>query len=245
LLGLAPSQANTNQSAVDNEVCVILLHGLARTSSSMNKMEASLLKAGFVVANMDYQSRKQTVQALSGPTIEKGLSTCKQQGANTIHVVTHSMGGILFRHYVSENGADIFARTVMLAPPNKGSEVVDALRDVPGFQFLNGPAGLQMGTDAKSLPLKLGPASSDVAVVAGTFSINFFLSTYLPDPDDGKVSVENTRLDGMCAHLEMDVSHPFIMEDDDVIAETISYLDSGRFISSSAQYPDCQFRYLE
>jgi len=120
--------------------------------------------------------------------------------------------------------------------------VVDALRDVPGFRWLNGPAGLQMGTDKNSVPLQLGPAISDVAVVAGTFSINLYLSTLLPNPDDGKVSVENTRLDGMCAHLQVDVSHPYIMEDEGVIAEAISYLNTGKFLSAKAEYPECTFR---
>jgi len=222
--------------------CAILLHGLARTSASMDDMQSALIEAGFVVAKIDYPSRTQAIEALAGPAIERGLSQCRLQTAGKIHVVTHSMGGILFRQYSSVNGTDAFERTVMLAPPNKGSEAVDALRDVPGFQWLNGPAGLQMGTDGNSVPLKLGPALSDVAVIAGTFSINIVLSTYLPDPDDGKVSVESTRLDGMCAHLQLDVSHPFIMEDEAVIAEVISYLNTGKFVNKLAEYPECEYR---
>ncbi len=240
-------QANTEPEtdhALNASVnCVILLHGLARTSASMNDMQTQLIKAGFVVAKIDYPSRKQTVQELAAPAIEKGLQVCKQQGADKVHVVTHSMGGILVRQYMATYGAKQFSRTVMLAPPNKGSEAVDALRDVPGFQFLNGPAGLQLGTDENSVPLQLGPVESDVAVIAGTFSINIVLSTYLPDPDDGKVSVESTRLDGMCAHLQVDVSHPFIMQDEGVISEVISYLRTGKFLSDAAEYPECGHRY--
>lgn len=235
-------QAQTKSEQSLAQECVILLHGLARTSSSMNSLQDKLTDAGFTVANIDYPSRKHTVQALAVPTIDKGLKQCQEQNANQFHVVTHSMGGILFRQYVQEKGAEPFSRTIMLAPPNKGSEAVDALRDVPGFDFLNGPAGLQMGTDANSLPLKLGPAVSEVAVIAGTFSINLMLSTFLPDPDDGKVSVESSKLAGMCAHLQVNVSHPFIMKDDAVIAEIIHYLQTGRFISEDAEYPDCAYR---
>jgi len=235
-------QANDKSTSPTATECVILLHGLARTSSSMNDLQDELVKAGFVVAKIDYPSRKFTVEQLAAPAIEKGLTLCQEQGAQINHVVSHSMGGILFRQYVRDNGAEQFARTVMLAPPNKGSEAVDALRDVPGFEFLNGPAGLQMGTDSASLPLKLGPAISDVAVIAGTFSINLMLSTFLPDPDDGKVSVESSRLEGMCGHLQVHVSHPFIMEDEEVMAEIISYLKTGRFISDKAEYPDCAYR---
>jgi len=236
------TQAETNSSAAP--ACVILLHGLARTSASMNDMQAALIDAGYLVAKIDYPSREKTVQELATPAIKKGLASCELQGASPVHVVTHSMGGILFRQYAHEHGAEEFARTIMLAPPNHGSEAVDSLKEIPGFQWLNGPAGLQLGTDENSLPLALGTASSDVAVIAGTFSINLVLSTYLPDPDDGKVSVASTRLDGMCAHLQQDVSHPYIMQDEGVIREVISYLDTGKFLDSSAEYPDCPHKFM-
>lgn len=235
--GIAPVSAQT-QSEQKLE-CVILLHGLARTSASMKLMQSELESAGFVVANIDYPSREKTVQQLATPTLNKGVQRCEKQGAKLVHVVTHSMGGILFRQYVSEHGADKFTRTVMLAPPNQGSQVVDEMRDLPGFKFLNGPAGLQLGTDVASLPSKLGPAISDVAVIAGTFSINIYLSTHLPDPDDGKVSVESTRLEGMCAHLQVDVSHPYIMKDAKVIDEVKSYLTTGKFSDEKAEYFEC------
>lgn len=251
---LAATSTNTSSdspvaivSATDEQVnaapdCAILLHGLARTSASMRDMQAALESAGIFVSKIDYPSRTMPIEVLAGPALEKGLAQCRAQTTGKIHVVTHSMGGILFRQYVSENGADAFARTVMLAPPNKGSEAVDALRELPGFQWLNGPAGMQLGTDESSVPLRLGPAISDVAVVAGTFSINLVLSTYLPDPDDGKVSVESSRLEGMCAHLQYDVSHPYIMEDEGVIQEVISYLKTGKFLDEQAEYPECDYR---
>lgn len=247
LLASFPSFADSSaaKQSDDAKDCTILLHGLARTSASMDDMQEQLIEAGFAVAKIGYPSRKKPIEVLAGPAIEQGLARCRAQTTGKIHVVTHSMGGILFRQYVSKNSAAAFARTVMLAPPNKGSEAVDALRNVPGFLWLNGPAGLQMGTDERSVPLKLGPASSDVAIVAGTFSINIVLSTYLPNPDDGKVSVESTRLEGMCAHLQMDVSHPFIMKDDAVIKEVISYLNTGRFLDVKAEYPDCEYRSVD
>lgn len=238
--GFAQDTAQHNSTEKD---CVILLHGLARTASSMNVLRDALQDSGYTVANIDYPSRKFTVEELAKPAIDRGLARCARSGAGNVHVVTHSMGGILFRQYVREHGSKAFSRTVMLAPPNKGSEAVDALHDVPGFQFLNGPAGSQLGTGDNSKPRQLGPATSDVAIIAGTFSINLVLSTYLPDPDDGKVSVESTRLDGMCAHLQVHVSHPFIMEDEEVIPEIIHYLGNGRFASDRAETFDCEHKY--
>jgi hypothetical protein len=117
----------------------------------------------------------------------------------------------------------------MLGPPNKGSEVVDRLRDVPGFHFLNGDAGLQLGTGATSVPNRLGKANFDLGIIAGTRSVNLILSCMIPGVDDGKVSVENTRLEGMNDHLEMGVTHPFMMRNSKVIDQVIHYLRFGSF----------------
>jgi hypothetical protein len=139
------------------------------------------------------------------------------------------LGGILVRQYLAHHDIDNLGRVVMLGPPNKGSEVVDRLRDVPGFHFINGDAGLELGTGAASLPNQLGRANFDLGIIAGTRSVNLILSQMIPGVDDGKVSVENTRLEGMHDHLEMAVTHPFMMRNDGVIRQVIHYLETGRF----------------
>ena len=117
----------------------------------------------------------------------------------------------------------------MLGPPNKGSEVVDKLGEVPGFHFINGDAGLQLGTGELSTPNSLGKANFDVGIIAGTKSINLILSSMIPNTDDGKVSTESTKLEGMNDHIEMPVTHPFMMKNEEVIAQVVNYLKTGRF----------------
>ena len=99
----------------------------------------------------------------------------------------------------------------------------------PGFEWFAGPAGMQLGTGEASVPRQLGPVRFDVGVIAGTQSINPILSTLLPDRDDGKVSVEATRVEGMNDHLELPVTHVFMMRDDEVMDQVIYYLANGRF----------------
>lgn len=193
----------------------------------MEPMAQWLRQHGYHVVNVDYPSRENTVATLSEAAVSEGLAGCPEAGP--AHFVTHSMGGILVRHYARHEGRQRIGRVVMLAPPNQGSEVVDAYRDVPGFEWLNGPAGLQLGTDDDSVPLQLGPVEFELGVIAGSETFNPILSQSLPNPDDGKVSVESTKVDGMVDFLVVPHSHPFIMRAEVVLQQTLHFLQRGQF----------------
>src|SRR5690606_36585906 len=111
------------------------------------------------------------------------------------------MGSILLRQYLAENDPPDLGRVVMLGPPNQGSEAVDRLRDVPGFAWLVGPAGVQLGVGADSLPRRLGPVDFELGVIAGNQAFNLFLSWMVLEPNDGPVAVASTRVEGMCAFV--------------------------------------------
>lgn len=207
--------------------CVILLHGLARSAGSMEPIAEDLRNSGYRVANIDYPSTEYSVEKLTEMTIVPAIEQC--EASPRVHFVTHSMGGILVRQYLAHNSLDRLGRVVMLGPPNQGSEVVDRLGDMPGFEFINGEAGLQLGTSETSLPLQLGPANFDLGIIAGTRTINLVLSGIIPGEDDGKVSVERARLEGMNDFITLPVSHPFIMRDPEAIRQVKHYLAHGRF----------------
>jgi triacylglycerol lipase len=219
-----PAEKNTLQKE-----CVILLHGLARTSASMNKIETKLIDEGYIVINVDYPSRHRKIEELSEIAVAEGLDYCRQESSWRIHFVTHSLGGILIRYYLSLQQIPELGRVVMLAPPNQGSEVVEEFSGYPGYELLNGPAGYQLGKDDKSIPLKLGPADFEVGIIAGDRTINLILSTAFETPNDGKISVEEARLEGMKDFLVVHHSHPFIMKSDEVIDQVLHFLRYGYF----------------
>jgi hypothetical protein len=208
---------------------VILLHGLCRTSRSMVTMERALTEAGYKVRNVDYPSRTATIQNLADNAIGKAVGDCQRDGATKVDFVTHSLGGILVRSYLARHTIPSLGRVVMLAPPNQGSEVVDKLGWLFLFKWINGPAGNELGTDKNSIPNKLGTANFPVGIIAGDRSINWVNSLLIPGRDDGKVSVERTKLAGMSDCIVIHATHPFIMRNREAIRQTIQFLRMGNF----------------
>jgi triacylglycerol lipase len=207
--------------------CVVLIHGLGRTSASMEPVGEFFRERGYSVVNTAYSSRSATIEELSQSTVEGGVNQCHKDAV--VHFVTHSMGGILLRYYLEDHNLERLGRVVMLAPPNQGSEVVDNLRDVPGYKEILGPAGIQLGTDEDSIPSQLGPVRFELGVIAGTRTSNPILSQYLPNPDDGKVSVESTRVEGMTDFIEVPHSHPFMMTMPGVLEQIVVFIEEGSF----------------
>jgi pimeloyl-ACP methyl ester carboxylesterase len=213
--------------------CVVLLHGLMRGSMSMNKMQKGLDEAGFITANIDYPSRDHTIEELADIAVPDGLAACREHaGIEHIHFVTHSLGGILVRQFLSTHNVPELGRVVMLGPPNQGSLAADEMVNVPGFDWINGPAGKQLGKGDESVPLKLGPADFELGVIAGNRTIDPITSAVLPNPDDGRVSVEDTKLEGMTDFVVVEHSHAFMMRMQRSIDLTIKFLRDGTFSGS-------------
>lgn len=217
------------EAGICEQETVVLLHGLIRSARSMRVMATALEEAGYAVRNTGYASTGHPVETLAEQVFTP-LKPLLDEAQCRVNFVTHSLGGILLRQYLAQNVAPGLGRVVMLAPPNGGSEAVDRLRDYWFFKWVNGPAGQQLGTGVDSLPLALPDASGyELGVITGDRSINLILSQFIPGPDDGKVSVERARLEGMRDFLILPYSHPVIMRRKPVIKQTLHFLRHGRF----------------
>ena len=232
LFSACATTPRTELLAADNSTeCVVLLHGLNRSWRAMRPMADALRDAGYTTVNVDYPSQSGSIEVIAPLAVNIGLEECRVTGADKVHFVTHSLGGILLRYQNKHEPITDLGRVVMLGPPNQGSQMIDRTRDWPGFELFSGEIGAQLGQGDESIPLKLGPVDFELGVIAGNGSINFWMSAMLPDEDDGKVTVDETRVDGMKDFLVVGNSHRYITRSDVVFRNTESFLKNGHFLA--------------
>jgi alpha/beta hydrolase family protein len=210
---------------------VVLLHGIARTTRSLRRLEQSLQQAGFATLNVGYASRRRPLEALA-EDIHPEVAAFADASAGPLHFVTHSMGGLLARVYIARHRPARLGRVVMLGTPNSGSEVADLLKSFPLYRAFYGPAGQQLTTGGDVALSSLPPIDNPVGVVAGSRTLDPIASyLILPRPNDGRVSVASSKLDRMTDHVTIKAPHSGLLRHPVAAAQTIAFLRAGQFSS--------------
>ena len=231
---------------------VVLVHGLVRSFSRMLMARQCLAKAGFEnVFIFDYASTEVDI-----PTAAESLHRAIQslEGIEKIHLVAHSMGGIVVRQYLAKHPEPRMGRLVMLGTPNQGAELSDRFGNNPLFRFVFGPAAEQLATphaDAPPQPdlknsarppkpdfLKELPAPKcEFAVIAGCRGSNMGYNPLIPGDDDGIVGLASTPLVGAKDSMTVQCHHSRLTRDPAVLECVIRFLKEGKLRKQGPAQP--------
>jgi len=231
-LGLALGCACTPPAEPAPEAeLVVLLHGLGRSERTMAPLAAYLEEHGFRTENIGYASTKWPIRELT-ETLHEELQRCCLDADRRLDFVTHSLGGILVRAYVALYPPENMGRVVMLSPPNKGSELADAVRETWLADINPVPAVDELGTNPDSVPNLLGPVSFELGVITGDESWHPLGAIVIEGENDGVVSVESAQVEGMKTFLVAPTNHTFIMRDPEVAKQVVHFLRTGEFLGN-------------
>lgn len=207
---------------------VVLLHGIGRDAGILNELESYLNRHDYETHNETYPSTMYSILSLAHH-IYLRIQHDFPDRQRRIHFVAHSMGGILARVIISKYRPANLGRVVMIGPPNKGSAIIDRLKQFKFFHRIMGPAALQLSAEDKSFVKSLPPVDYDVGVIAGNQSSEPWFSLFLSGENDGKVTVDSTRLEGMKDHIVIPASHVGLVSHDETLKQVLHFLEQGEF----------------
>lgn len=209
----------------------ILIHGMARSPLSFTLLAYRLRRAGLGVSTFGYFAALES------------FSRCTRRLAARIHsfarddqymLVGHSLGSIVIRGTLSQLSEKLPAACFFLAPPSQVSRAAKTFRKNFLFRAYTGEMGQLLSDPSfySNLPLPPMPTT----IYAGTRGINGNWSPFGTEPNDGVLTVAETKISDDYPMVYLPRVHTFIMNArqvaDDII-DTARRLESGK--TESAQ----------
>jgi pimeloyl-ACP methyl ester carboxylesterase len=195
----------------------------------MNGVEMTWLRRtlrhdhGFEVAQFSY------------PAISEGMAEntrrlshfIRDLPVESVHLVGHSLGGVLALQTLKFFPTDKVTRVVCLGAPLTDS---GAARNLSRWQWGEEIVGRTLREAVLEEPLQASIAGYEVGVIGGTVGLGFgMLTGHLEKPHDGVVSESETRLPGLTDHLMVRVNHIGLLLSREVATQTSVFLNNGRF----------------
>ncbi len=209
---------------------VVLVHGLWSSPFAMAKIGERLTEQNYNVINVGYPSSQKEIKTISREYLKNITDKNCPDTTKKIHFVTHSMGGIIIRDYINQlSDIERIGKVVMLAPPNNGSEIIDNFKGVKVLEKIIGPAGMELGTDSLDTPRTLGDAKVPTGVVIGTGKTFPLIELFVKEENDGMVTIESAKLEGMKDFKVDKSSHTMITFSDEVIDYVVRFLKEETF----------------
>jgi pimeloyl-ACP methyl ester carboxylesterase len=206
---------------------VVLVHGLWVHGLVMELMRRRIARCGYRALAYSYPSMRLTV----AENVERLLRYCRELAAPRVHLVGHSMGGLVVLHALEKAVGFMLGRVVLTAAPVAGSYAARRLARLPGGHTALGrcmPRWMEAAACAAG-------DGRDIGVIAGRRAIGLgcLVASDLPRPCDGVVSVAETRFPAMRDHIVLNVSHTGILFSRAAARQICAFLRDGQFVHNS------------
>ena len=201
---------------------VIVVHGLWVNSMIMRLLGYRIRHCGFDVAYFPYESARATLEQNAARLSRFAAAL----SAKIIHLVGHSLGGVVVLQMLEQCTEPRTGRIVLMGSPSSGSYAARALAKTTPGRWLLGRS-----TPAHKINWSVG-GHYEVGVIAGNrgMGLGRLLVPGLPRPNDGVVTVEETRLSGMKDHIVMRVSHSGMLFSSRAAKQVCAFFKTGSFI---------------
>ncbi len=223
--GIPPVSCEPEPAASDRHEggeVVVLVHGLWMHGLAFALQRRRLRRRGFVVHSFSYRSVRlgfaDNVRALA--RFVDGL------GAPSVHLVGHSLGGLIILGLLSQHHSARPGRIVLLGSPCAGSHAASLVSRLPALSMMLGRAM----SDWLRLPPPTLPEGIEIGIVSGNlgFGVGRVLPG-MPTPNDGVVAVSETRLAEAVDAITLPLSHSQMLVSARCADQVVAFLTTGRF----------------
>lgn len=206
-----------------NSQSIILIHGIWMTGLELAPLAWQLRRRGYHTRIFHYHSLTQSLDQ----AMETLVQLVNEMPGDRVHLVAHSMGGLLCCRYLAKYRPGRLGRVVALGSPFKGSSVARKLYSSPMTRWMLGrnAGDLMEGIGDEALPLELGIIAGNNPLGVGR------LLASIPLPHDGTVAVAETELASASGHLVVPHAHFGMLMDAGVARQVDHFLQHGRFVT--------------
>jgi len=211
---------------------VVLIHGFCRTHRDMRPLKKFLESRGYHVISPDFPTFLGTLDDCSEQLAKELLKI--DRPCDSIHFVGHSLGGLILRHYLSENRVHRLGRCILIATPNNGSELAGIVdRFLKPLVWIFRPYKV-LKPGGVDLSPPLNRPFPEMAAIAGNRNSLLF-GKLIKRTNDGRVPVDSVPFEGMKEFIIMPYHHEEIHHRKDVAELVHRFLQNGTFVVKSEE----------
>lgn len=205
---------------------VVLVHGYGRSPAAMKAIAEYLEDAGYQVYRLGYSSMTRDIEGVKREVFRKADKFI----ANTddrVHFVGHSLGGLLVRSYLDQRNLSQLGNVVIMGSPNKGTPLVEHLKDKWYFS-LGGPVATSLSSKGSKFLQSLKAPYYRLGVIAGVVD-RAGDEGIIPGQDDGIVPLESALVAGARDTIVLNVSHYMMRSDKRVLQQMLHFIKKVSF----------------